>query len=78
MIQREAIIVYYKNPKLVKTIKNYGHLTYYHKKRHYAVVYINGEEKETIIKELRAIKGIKYVDESYLDQSVYAFDLDVQ
>lgn len=78
MIQREAIIVYYKNPKLVKTIKSYGHLTYFHKKRHYAVVYIDAANKENIIKELRAIKGIKYVDESYLDQSAYAFELDVQ
>jgi uncharacterized protein YlbG (UPF0298 family) len=42
------------------------------------VVYINGDEKEKIIKELRAIRGIKYVDESYLDQSAYTFDLDVQ
>lgn len=78
MIQREAIIVYYKNPKLVKTIKSYGHLTYFHKKRHYAVVYIDAASKEKIIKELRAIRGIKYVDESYLDQSAYAFELDVQ
>ncbi len=78
MIQREAIIVYYKNPKLVKTIKNYGHLTYFHKKRHYAVVYVDAAAKENVMKELRAIRGIKYVDESYLDQSAYAFELDVQ
>jgi uncharacterized protein YlbG (UPF0298 family) len=78
MIQREAIIVYYKNPKLLKAIKSYGHLTYFHKKRHYAVVYVDALEKEKIIKELRAIRGIKYVDESYLDQSAYTFDLDVQ
>jgi uncharacterized protein YlbG (UPF0298 family) len=78
MIQREALIIYYKNPKLIKTIKSFGNVTYYHKKRHYAVVYVNGDEKEKIIKELRAIRGIKYVDESYLDQSAYAFEADVQ
>lgn len=61
----------------MKTIKTYGHLTYFHKKRHYAVLYIDGSEKARIIKELKAIRGIKYVDESYLDQSAYAFDLDV-
>jgi uncharacterized protein YlbG (UPF0298 family) len=78
MINREPIIVYYKTPKLLKTIKDYGHITYFHKKRHYAVVYVNSAEKEDVIKKIRAIRGIKYVDESHLDKEMYTFDLNVQ
>lgn len=78
MINREAIIVYYKSPKLLKVIRDYGHITYFHKKRHYAVVYINSDEKEAAMKKLRALRGIKYVDETHLDRDMYTFDLDVQ
>lgn len=78
MINREPIIVYYKSPKLLKMIKDYGHITYFHKKRHYAVVYVNSDEKLEAMKKLRALRGVKYVDETHLDRDMYTFDLDVQ
>lgn len=77
MINREPIIVYYKSPKLLKMIRDFGHITYFNKKRHYAVVYLNSEDKETAIKKLRAMRGIKYVDETHLDRDMYTFDLNV-
>ncbi len=78
MINREPIVVYYRSPKLVKLLRKMGNLTYYHRKRHYAIIYVDAEKKETIMKDIRNLRGVKYVDESHLDRDMYAFDLNVQ
>lgn len=78
MINREPIVVYYRSPKLVKLLRKMGNLTYYHRKRHYAIIYVDAEHKETIIKDIRNLRGVKYVDESHLDRDMYAFDVNVQ
>ncbi len=78
MINREPIVVYYRSPKLVKLLRKMGNLTYYHRKRHYAIIYVDAENKETIMKDIRNLRGVKYVDESHLDRDMYAFDLNVQ
>lgn len=78
MINREPIVVYYRSPKMVKLLRKMGHLTYYHRKRHYAIIYVDAEQKATIIKDIRNLRGVKYVDESHLDRDMYAFDLNVQ
>ncbi len=78
MIEREPLVVYYRSPKLLKLLRKMGNLTYYHKKRHYAIVYVDTDKKETIMKDMRNLRGVKYVDESYLDKDMYQFDIDVQ
>jgi uncharacterized protein YlbG (UPF0298 family) len=54
-----------------------GNMTYYHKKRHYAIVYVDTDKKATIMKDIRNLRGVKYVDESHLDRDMYTFDLNV-
>lgn len=78
MIERQALIVYFKHVKSLKDIKKLGNLVYYHKKRKYAVLYVNKEDVPTATKSLKALRNIKYVDQSYLDQSVYAIDFSVK
>lgn len=77
MINRHAIVVYYRFPKLVKTLKKMGNLTYFNRKRNYAILYVDAESKDSIIQSIKGLKGVKYVDESYLDEAMYQFELNV-
>ena len=77
MITREPIVIYYRSPKLLKLLRKMGNMTYYHKKRHYAIVYVDTDKKATIMKDIRNLRGVKYVDESHLDRDMYTFDSNV-
>lgn len=78
MIERQSLIVYFRNVKSLKDIKKHGHLVYYHKKRKYAILYVNKDDVDQTMKSLKSLRNIKYVDQSYLDQSVYAIDFSVK
>jgi uncharacterized protein YlbG (UPF0298 family) len=71
MQERVSLIVYYKSPKALKQIQQHGNVTYYHKKRHYAVLYVDVDEVEKTIKSLKSLRHIRYVEQSQLDQSAY-------
>ncbi len=71
MQERVSLIVYYKSPKALKLIQQHGNVTYYHKKRHYAVLYVDAKDVDKTIKSLKTIRQIRYVEQSQLDQSAY-------
>lgn len=71
MQERVSLIVYYKSPKALKQIQQHGNVTYYHKKRHYAVLYVDAADVEKTIKSLKSLRHIRYVEQSQLDQSAY-------
>ncbi|GEM_PF-1042674 len=74
MQERSSLIVYFKSPKVMKRIKKVGNITYFNKKRKYAVVYINKEDQESIVKELQSLRHIRRVDDSRLDYSPYSME----
>lgn len=78
MLERISIIVYYQSPKVLKHIKQFGHVAYYHKKRRYAVLYINAKDQEEIVKALQSYKHIRKVEVSQLDQSAYILDTEIK
>ncbi len=67
MHERIQIIVYFKTPKVLKRVKKMGNITYYHKKRKYAIVYINKEKAENIVHSLGELRDVKRVEYSKLD-----------
>lgn len=71
MQERVSLIVYYKSPKALKQIQQHGNVTYYHKKRHYAVLYVDVDAVGKTIKTLKTLRHIRYVEQSQLDQSAY-------
>jgi|AntRauTorcE11898_2_1112593.scaffolds.fasta_scaffold00395_13 uncharacterized protein YlbG (UPF0298 family) len=72
MQSRKSLIVYFKSPKVLKKLKSLGNLTYYHKKRKYAVLYVNGDKIDTIMNDIKRLHHVKYVELSRLDDSPLA------
>ncbi len=71
MRNRKSIIVYFKSPRVLKRLKKIGHIAYFHKKRKYAVLYIDEDRGDKIRKELESLKHVRRVEDSLLDDSMY-------
>jgi len=78
MIKRTSVIVYFRSPKAVKQIEKIAPVNYYHKKRRYAVCYVNEAQKDAIIAQFQAMKLVKRVEESLFENDGYHLDMDVQ
>ncbi len=78
MLSRQSLIVYFRNPKVLKQLKRFGNVAYFHKKRKYAVIYVNGDQVTAIVEELRKFRHVRKVDVSQLDFSMYDIDFNVK
>ncbi|MFK5883298.1 MAG: DUF2129 domain-containing protein [Candidatus Izemoplasma sp.] len=78
MLKRKSLIVYFRNPKVLKEIGKISDIKYYHKKRRYAILYVNEEEVEEVSKKIKAIKNVRRVEESLNDNEEYQLDFDVK
>lgn len=78
MLKRMCLIIYFKNPKVLKDLKKIGNITYFHKKRRYAVMYVNQEETEKMIERIKQLKYVRNIEESALDQSQYEIEFNVK
>lgn len=75
MLKRRSLIVYFRNPKVLKTIEKISEIKYYTKKKKYAVIYVNEDEVEQKTQELQAIKLVRRVEESLFETEEYQFNL---
>ena len=66
MLDRKSLIVYFRNPKIIKRLEQVGNVTYFHKKRRYAVVYVNADEIDKIKSELEKQRHVRKVEHSLL------------
>ncbi len=71
MIKRKSLIVYFRNPKVLKQVEKFGEIKYFTKKKKYAVIYVNEEELEQKKKEIQGLKLVSRVEESLLDTTEY-------
>ena len=71
MRNRKSIIVYFKSPRVLKRLKKIGNVAYFHKKRKYAVLYIDEDRRDKVRKELESLKHVRRVEDSLLDDSMY-------
>ena len=74
MHERMSLIVYFNRPKVLKQIKRHGNLAYYHKKRRYAVIYVNAEDEQNVVDRLKKIRHVRKVEVSLLDRDMYHID----
>ncbi|MFP4287098.1 MAG: DUF2129 domain-containing protein [Candidatus Izemoplasmataceae bacterium] len=65
MEERKTLVVYFRNPKIIKQLENLGHVSYFHKKRRYAILYVNASELETIKTQLEKQRHVRKVEYSY-------------
>lgn len=78
MIKRKSIIVHFRTPKAVKQIEQHAKVTYYNKKRRYAICYVNETEKASIMETLKKNKLVKRVEESLFETDEYQIDYNVK
>ncbi len=63
--------MHFRTPKAVKQIEQHANVTYYNKKRRYAICYVNEEELKAKMKDLKALKLVRKVEESLFDTEEY-------
>lgn len=78
MLKRVSLIIYFKAPKALKFISKVKDVVYFNKKRKYAIIYCNEEEKQSVIAQLKDIRLVRKIEESMLDSEEYQIDFDVQ
>jgi uncharacterized protein YlbG (UPF0298 family) len=78
MVKRRSIIVYFRNPKVLKQVEKISEIKYYTKKKKYAIIYVNEEEVQATIDELRKNKLVRKVEESLFENEEYNLDFDVK
>lgn len=71
MIKRKSLIVYFRSPKAIKRISKILDISYYTKKRKYAIGYCNEEDLENIKKQLDEIKLVRRIEESLFETTEY-------
>ncbi len=76
MQERIGLIVYFRNLKVLKRIKRLGNVSYFHKKRKYAILYVNASEQASVIKSLESLRHVRRVDVSKLDDSAYQLHIE--
>ncbi len=75
MVKRKSVIIYFKNPKALKFIEKIAPITYFTKKKKYAVCYVDETEVTDKMKELKEIKLVRKVEESMFSNEEYQIDL---
>ena len=71
MLKRKSLIVYFRNPKVLKQVEKFGEIKYFTKKKKYAVIYVNEEEVKEKMKSLKSLKLVRKVEESLFDTEEY-------
>ncbi len=74
MQNRKTLIVYFKSPRVLKRLRKVGHVSYFHKQRKYAVLYIDEDQLDRIHEELEGLKHVRRVEVSRLDDSPYKIE----
>ncbi len=75
MVKRKSLIVYFRNPKALKKIADVTEVTYYTKKKKYAVVYVNEDQVEAVTKRLQEISLVRKIEESLFETEGYQLEL---
>ena len=78
MVDRKSLVVYFKNPKAIKQMAEYGEIKYYTKKRKYAILYLNKKDISTVTEQLLKLKLVRRVEESLFENSEYQLEFDVK
>ena len=71
MLKRKSLIVYFRNPKVLRKIEAFGEIKYFTKKKKYAIIYVNEEKLEQTKKDLQNLKLVRKIEESLFDTDGY-------
>ncbi|MGP4072539.1 YlbG family protein [Piscibacillus sp. B03] len=63
--KRQGIVVWVKHPKYVKRLRRYGHMIYASRRQKYVLLYVNQEEIEGTMEQIKQLNFVRKVDFSY-------------
>jgi len=63
--KRQGIIVWLRHNKYGKRLRKYGHLIYTSKNQKYSLLYVDQDEVDDAVNQLRRLNFVKKVDVSY-------------
>ncbi len=66
MQERKSVIVHFRHKKALKKLNAFGHISYFHNKRRYAVIYIDAEHAEKTVADIEKLRHVKKVEISPL------------
>ena len=78
MVNRKSLVVYFRNPKAIKQMAEFGEIRYYTKKGKYAILYLNKEDQSSVTQELLKLKLVRKVEESLFENTEYQLEFDVK
>lgn len=62
---RRGLIVYLNSMKTVKSLRQYGRIQYASRRMHYAVLYVDEQNVDTITEKLRQMRNVRRVMQSH-------------
>ncbi len=68
IIPRQGLIVWLSDTRQAKQLERYGNLHYVSKKQHYAVLYVQFEKTDELMKQIQKLSGIKRVEKSFRNE----------
>ncbi|GEL75995.1 YlbG family protein [Tenuibacillus multivorans] len=63
--KRQGIIVWVKHIKYAKRLRRYGHLIYASRKQRYLLIYVDQDQIEDTLEQIRRLNFVKNVEISY-------------
>jgi uncharacterized protein YlbG (UPF0298 family) len=78
MVDRKSLVVYFRNPKAIKQLADFGEIKYYTKKGKYAILYLNKEDQGKVTEQLLNMKLVRKVEESLFENEEYKLEFDVK
>ena len=64
-VKRQGIIIWLRNNKYASRLRKYGHLIYTSKKQKYSIIYVDQDDVEHTVSQLKKLNFVKKVDISY-------------
>ncbi len=78
MVDRTSLVVYFKNPKVIKHVASFGEIKYYTKKGKYAILYLNKKDVPSVTEQLKKIKLVRRVEETLFENDEYKLEFNVK
>lgn len=74
-VARKLIIVYYNTPHCLRKISHFGNLIYHSNKMHYAYLYVDEKRINSVMENIKKIKGVTKVELSLTEMTDFTFSI---
>ncbi|USB35030.1 YlbG family protein [Paenibacillus sp. YPG26] len=66
--ERTGYIIWVSDMKAARNLEKYGSVHYLSKRMHYAVMYVNADRAEDIMKNVRKLSYVRKIERSYRNE----------